>query len=239
LGLAELTVQLVGDRSVVTEQYSQAPLQLHRPLYLDEDSYPTVFLKSPSAGLLAGDRHQFSLKANQGSSVKILNQAATLIYPGPSEQKICIDIEDGATVFFEPCPLILAAGAALTQIVRIDMTKSSRLRYIDEWSAGRIAMNEFLRFESFDNTIEIYVGGCLEYRERFVIEPLKHSPEQTVIAQNFTRFNSRYQFGDWTEGDILPQFSQVDSHSSTGHCAWRMRRSAGIIDRLLSMPFIA
>jgi urease accessory protein UreH len=200
-GLAELTVHNDLGRSVVIEQYSQAPLQLHRPLYLDGEDYPTVFLKTPSAGLLGGDKHEFSLHALHNSTIKILNQSATLVYPGKSEQTIEIDIAGGATVFFEPCPLILAAGAILTQTVRINMAVGSRLKYIDEWSAGRIAMNECWRFERFDNTIEILVADVLQYRERFVLEPLKNKPDHALIGHDFTRFKSVYCFGPWQESE--------------------------------------
>ena len=65
---------MVAGWSVVTEQYSQAPLQLHRPLYLDAEIYPTVFLKTPSAGLLGGDKHSLSVHALENSTIKILNQ---------------------------------------------------------------------------------------------------------------------------------------------------------------------
>jgi len=200
LGLADLTVAMLDGRSIVTQQYSQAPLQLHRPLYVDGDDYPTVFLKTPSAGLLGGDKHQLRLYASRNATIKMLNQSATLVYPGPSEQDIEIYIEDGATVFFEPCPLILAAGASLVQTVRITMHPGSKLKYIDEWSAGRIAMNECFRFQRFDNTIEIWVGGALQYREHFVLEPLKNKPGSELICHHYTRFKSVYQIGPWEDG---------------------------------------
>jgi urease accessory protein UreH len=262
IGLAELTVAVVAGWSVVTEQYSQAPLQLHRPLYLDTDLYPTVFLKTPSSGLLGGDKHRLAVHASEDSTIKILNQSATLVYPGASEQIIEIDIADGATVFFQPCPLILAAGASLTQIVRIEMSDTSRLRYVDEWSAGRIAMNECWRFERFDNTIEIFMAGSLKYRERFVLEPLKTSPNHALIGHYFTRFQSVYCFGPWQESELeksaesisnqnesnqkdlehddqQPHDQQQEVQQQNNHLAWRLKRPCGTIDRLLSASFTA
>ena len=254
IGLAELTVALLEGRSVVTEQYSQAPLQLHRPLYLDGDLYPTVFLKTPSSGLLGGDKHQLSVHACPASTIKILNQSATLVYPGASEQQIEIDIAGGATVLFEPCPLIFAAGANLTQTVRIEMAPTSRLSYTDEWSAGRIAMNERWQFERFDNTIEILVGGLLRYRERFILEPVKASPTEPVIGQHFTKFKSVYYFGPWLDSDLPPEYAKQeylsdqslnqeylnqetpsrDSAAQEHRLTWRLKRPWGTVDRLLS-----
>jgi urease accessory protein UreH len=262
IGLAELTVQLVAGWSVVTEQYSQAPLQLHRPLYLDLDTYPTVFLKTPSSGLLGGDQHQLTVRAAENSTVKIVNQSATLVYPGASQQTIDIDIASGGTVYFEPCPLILAAGANLTQKVRIEMSQTSCLRYIDEWSAGRIAMNECWRFERFDNTIEIFIAGSLAYRERFVLEPLKAPPDHALIGHHFTRFRSVYHFGPWQDSQLTPKNLQKDLQKDlqkeqhkdlqpdlqsvlqteqemdrqNDSRAWRLTKPCGTIDRLLSMP---
>ncbi len=234
IGLAELTVALLEGRSVVTEQYSQAPLQLHRPLYLDADLYPTVFLKTPSSGLLAGDKHQLSVHACPASTIKILNQSATLVYPGASQQQIEIAIAGGATVMFEPCPLILAADANLTQTVRIEMSPTSRLLYTDEWSAGRIAMRECWQFERFDNTIEIFVGGLLKYRERFVLQPLQFAPADPLIGQHFTRFKSVYRFGPWLDTEV-PAHDLSGAMSFEGdRLAWRLKRPCGTIDRVLS-----
>ncbi len=201
-----MTVVQLDGRSIVTQQYSQAPLQLHRPLYLDGEDFPTVYLKTPSAGLLGGDKHQFKLYAGRGSTIKILNQSATLVYPGASAQEIEIYIESGATVFFEPCPLIFAKGAIFQQNVNVTMQEGSRLRYIDEWSAGRIAMNECWQFERFDNMIEIWFAGALKYRERFVLEPLKNKPDHNLICRHYSRFKSLYQIGSWdqSESDSAP-----------------------------------
>jgi urease accessory protein UreH len=237
-------VAVVAGWSVVTEQYSQAPLQLHRPLYLDTDLYPTVFLKTPSSGLLGGDKHRLAVHAAEDSTIKILNQSATLVYPGASEQIIEIDIADGATVFFEPCPLILAAGASLTQTVRIEMSATSRVGFGDVWSARRLANYVCWRFERFDNTIEIFMAGSLKYRERFVLEPLKTSPGHALIGHYFTRFQSVYCFGPWQDselekGDQPPDDQQQNDQQQNdqqqnNHLAWRLKRPCGTIDRLLS-----
>jgi urease accessory protein len=233
LGIASLNVLVRDGRSVVSEQYSQAPLQLHRPLYLDGEgsepcAYPTVFMKTPSAGLLGGDRHEIKLTVEAGATIRLTNQAATLVYPGASAQYIAIDIAGGGMLFFEPCPLILAAQAAFTQRVRINMAQDARLYYLDEWSAGRIAMAECWQFEYYDNCIEIFQEGQIIYRERFILRPGDLNPSNAVICGKYQRFSSLYVLGAWEPDSVAVH--------SAGPCAeslaWSLKRPQGRIDRV-------
>ena len=236
-GRAALRVELRSGRSVVVEQYSQAPLQLHRPLYLAKSDYPTVYLRSPSAGYLDGDEHHLAVHLESGSRLELRTQAASLVYPGRSRQVIAISVAAGGQLSFQPHPLILAAGANFHQLVRIDLSGDARLSFQDSWSAGRVAMGEKWCFDRFENSIEILIDGVLVCRERQSIDPQSLDVMNTVIGGRFTTFRTGYIFGGHSLGALPPAFADA---SREGHpqqaeaLSWCLERGGNYILRNVS-----
>lgn len=198
LGLAQVFVEMRGDRSVVAQQLGQAPLQVHAPLYLDGAKHPTVFLKSPSSGLLHGDEHRVSIKISDGATLEVRTQASTLVYPGTSRQTISIELNENSSLIFHPHALILARGANLMQDINVSLKRTSHLSYSEHWSAGRIAMNEAWQFEQFTNTVNIYIEQALVYREHWKLRPADSDVTNSLIAGGFLHFKNAYLHGDYT-----------------------------------------
>ncbi|HEY9793060.1 MAG TPA: urease accessory protein UreD [Candidatus Obscuribacterales bacterium] len=195
IGIASLNVAVRAGRSVVTQQFGKAPLQVHKPLYLESADHPTVFLKTPSSGLLEGDEHRLRIKVERNATLEIRTQACTLVYPGASRQKIDIVLEDGASLIFEPHPLILARGAKFTQTIAIALAGDCHLLFSESWCAGRIAMNERWKFDSFENTVLIRSNQELIYREHWILHPKLGSVDHPFICGEFTHFKNSYTTG--------------------------------------------
>ncbi|HEY9731164.1 MAG TPA: urease accessory protein UreD [Drouetiella sp.] len=221
VGIARLQVAERGGRSVVTQQFGKAPLQVHRPLYLDESGQPTVYLKTPSAGLLAGDEHEISVHIEPGASLKLCTQACTLIYPGASRQTVDIRIGDGGTFIFQPHALILARDAEFVQRIAITLGANCNLLFSDYWCAGRLAMNEKWQFKRFENTVTIQVAVESDnssvavesdvyrlstiYREHWSLEPAKVHAEHPLLCGEFTHFQNTYSCGDLRQSNGLDE----------------------------------
>ncbi|MBI2809599.1 MAG: urease accessory protein UreD [Candidatus Melainabacteria bacterium] len=203
IGIAKLQVECRDGSSVVVDEFSQSPLQLHRPLYLDGASYPTVYLKTPSSGLLGGDDHQVDLSIGYGSRLELRTQAATLVYPGQSSLTININVESGGKLTFLPHALILGASANLSQRVRIDLASDSSLEYSDTWCAGRIAMQELWQFERFHYRLEIFRNRQLLYRENWGLEPTTAGVEHPLVCGDYTHFSTLYTFGSAANRDSI------------------------------------
>jgi urease accessory protein len=226
LGIAKLSVDFRGNISVVTHQYGQAPLQLHRPLYLEDHDYPTVYLRTPSAGLLGGDVHDLEVRVGKNSTLELCTQASTLIYPGKSQQTIKISVEEGGKLIYLPHSMILAAEAHFTQRVHIELAKGSFLQYRDIWSAGRIAMKEKWQFQYFSNLIEIVVEGQLVYREHWHLEPKKMSLTNPVLCGEHTEFTNIYHFGPWDFEHLALDIPQQST-------SWCLSKPQGQVCRVL------
>jgi urease accessory protein len=224
--MASLRVAQRHGRSVVVEQYSQAPLQLHRPLYLQGRSHPTVYLRTPSAGLLDGDVHQLNAFVDEGSCLELRTQAATLVYPGVTRQTIQFSLGENAELTFKPHPLILAKGARFSQSVRIDLSASAILHYADSWAAGRIAMGECWEFESFANKLEIFVENVLVFRENWEIKPIEMPLTHPLLCGDRKKFVSQFRFDP--DDNNLGETASDDAENSA---CWEMFSRGGKIMR--------
>lgn len=232
LGIARLEVEQRGEKSVVVEQFGKAPLQVHRPLYLDGQSYPTVFLRTPSSGLLGGDSHVLDVMVKPNAVLELRTQAACLIYPGVSSSQTTIRLHENSKLIFLPHPLILAADAQFTQNIRIEMTESSSLVFLESWSAGRLAMGETWQFASFNNTVEIYTDTQLVFREHWQLKPRQSDPEQSLVCGSYKLFETLYRFGaqeSLAEDRIHNYLSGISENS----LRWQMLRGQGIITKTL------
>lgn len=232
VGLAQVLVETRGGRSVVAQQLGKAPLQVHSPLYLDGANYPTVFLRTPSSGLLAGDEHHLTIRVTKNASLEIRTQASTLVYPGASLQRIEIELEDDASLIFNPHSLILARESSLRQTISVSLKASSNLHYSDHWSAGRVAMkNECWQFEQFINTVKINVEGTLIYRENWQLRPQQFDVRNPLIAGPYQHFRNTYLHGSFvTSVDARRQGDQERT--------WTLERQGLTIHRHASVKTI-
>jgi urease accessory protein len=229
-GVARLRVEHDGEISTVVDQFSQTPLQLHRPLYLEEASFPTVYLKTPSSGLLGGDAHEIDVSVGANSRLELRTQAATLAYPGESSLNIKINVKDGGKFVYLPHALILGEGSGLTQRVSINLEGSASIDYSDTWCAGRIAMREQWKFDFYDYYLGIFKDDVLTYRERWRITPSLDDLSNVLICGDYTHFSSMYSFGP--DVDVAPE-PPLPPAWEIGE-SWTLTRNQGVVSRRCS-----
>jgi urease accessory protein len=233
LGIARLEVERNGRSSIVRDQYSQVPLQLHRPLYLDDADFPTVYLKSPSSGLLEGDEHKIDVSIGDNGRLELRTQAATLVYPGSSLVTVNIKVAAGGRLTYLPHVVILSSGSRLTQRVNIEVEPTSRIDYCDTWCAGRIAMNESWQFLQYDYLLEVSCAGQLIYRERWNLVPGATDTTHPLLCGDFTHFASHYRFGAGDEPEpmaLRPGAASVFEESKE----WKLKRGSLLVQRRAS-----
>jgi urease accessory protein len=226
LGVARLTVCVDGEQSKVTDQYSQTPLQLHRPLYLDEQNFPTVYLKSPSSGLLGNDSHVIDVNVAAGSTLELRTQAATLVYPGRSSLSVNLKVAEQGRLIYLPHPIILGSNASLEQRVRIELGAGASLEYSDTWCVGRIAMGEIWKFDTYDYLLEIFRNGRLIFRERWILAPGSMPVHHPLLCGDYTHFAGFYSFGAAASGESTGQPCSFESGLD-----WTMSRGTDSIRR--------
>ena len=220
-----------GNQSTVVEQFSQTPLQLHRPLYLEGAAHPTVYIKTPSSGLLGGDEHNIDVIVEPGAQLELRTQAATQVYPGRSLLHINLQVADSARLSFLPHPIILGANASLRQHVRIELGKNAVLNFADTWCVGRVGMNEFFKFADYEYQLEIWQESKLAYREQWRIAPKEASLQHFMLCGDYTHFASFYQFGERRDAVERESFMDLQAKSFEVEKKWVVTRGVNEIHR--------
>src|SRR5713226_5007199 len=79
-GVLHLVLRRAGQRTVLQECYFQVPLQVLRPLYLDEVGTAYVYLVSPCGGVVGGDAYSLTVVVEEGARACLTTPSATKLY---------------------------------------------------------------------------------------------------------------------------------------------------------------
>lgn len=124
----------------LTTLVGQAPLLL-RQTRPDDGSTAQVHLVGGAAGPIGGDELRLSLHLGPGARLRVHSVAASIALPGPqpceSTLDISVRIEAGASLTWNPEPLIAARGARHRTTVRVEMAEDARLTWHEQTLLGR------------------------------------------------------------------------------------------------------
>ena len=82
VGILEIELKQGNNKTTITKQFSQVPLQIQRAVY-PEESLPEMaylYIISPSGGILQGDRYKIDVTLKNNAVSHITTQGATRIY---------------------------------------------------------------------------------------------------------------------------------------------------------------
>lgn len=148
----------------------------------DQRAY--LYRMNTSPGLLAEDALSLSVRLNAGSSLYLMDQAATKVHQMPLGTKATvtyqISVGEQATLEFLPEPLILFADAALEQTTRITLHPEAGLVWGEVILPGRIARGESYQFQDCFSRIQVKsTDGSLLF-----VEAMKLSGRDNRFAQS-------------------------------------------------------
>jgi len=136
---AVLTVERVGERSVVRELRSQSPLSLvpRRGTAAAYDSAVTVHLVGSASTPLAGDDVELAVRVGPGADLVLTGVAAAVALAGPSTLTMRFEIAEGASVQYLPEPTVITSRADHHTLVHAELHETARLRAREILVAGR------------------------------------------------------------------------------------------------------
>jgi len=182
-----LEVELQGDdgdgsrRTVVTGQFSQAPLQIQRAIY-PERSLPQmayVYVISTSGGILQGDRYRTDIVLKNKAVSHITTQGASRIYSmNANFASNILNVTVGENCYLEYIPdqIIPYRDSRYYQEVNLDIHDSSITIYSEILTPGRVAMSEMFEYDiCYLKTHCKNQNGRIRFLENTVIEPKKQS----------------------------------------------------------------
>lgn len=219
-GQASLKTERIRGQTVVTHQYSHAPLQWLGPLQ-PTSPRPIFYLRNPNGGLLQGDSHRIQLHLSPQTHLEIRSQSATRLHPGDSSQTVEIELAEDSSLIWINHPIIPGSGTRFQQQVRIRIRDSARLAYGEIWTSGRIGMGESWQFEHLVNHLQVWSQDQLHLMERMQL-PHPHVKSLSVLA-DYPCWGSLYLLGDWPDPLWIPSPTQWQVGSPAG----RILRSVG------------
>lgn len=169
-------------KTIITHKYSDHPLCVSRPFYLDDNQNRAyLYLGNNSPGLFPGDDLNITLYCEQNTRVYLTDRAATKVYPNINLENIAkvnynFNLASGAYLEFVPESLILYRDGALEQVTKINMDSTSSLFFSEIILPGRLARGESYLFHSYFNRLQVYSNeGDLWFSDAMYLSGVKNS----------------------------------------------------------------
>ena len=176
-GRAELYFTRRGRRTILQRNYTTLPAQVIRPFYEPDDGRASVYLLTPTGGMLGGDRLDLHVVLAPGAQVCLTTASATKVHPAaevPAEQSLVIELGPGSSLEYLPEPTILFRDACWRQRTIIRRAADSRLLFSEAWSAGRVSRQELFAFSCLETAVEVYAAERLSLFDRMHIRPASY-----------------------------------------------------------------
>ncbi|EDY83368.1 urease accessory protein UreD [Verrucomicrobiia bacterium DG1235] len=164
-------------KSVLTQKDFKTPIHISKP-YWDGNSL-LLNLMCPTAGMLAGDSVDLSIRTKSEAAITVSNPSSLRIHKMDSNEEANwnqrFTIEANAFLENNPEWLILQGDSSFTQRTTISVDRGGELFFIEAISPGRIAHGEAFTFRRFRNRLSLRYEGALSLLEKHTIEPRRNS----------------------------------------------------------------
>lgn len=221
----ELSLQFErrGPSTVMTHSRSTLPLQVSKPMELDNSGALCVMLLNPTGGLMGGDCLNTTIEVGEGAHAVLTTPSATKVYrtnSGPAISRTTVNLAEDAVLEYVPDHVIPHPGSSLDQSLAVEMGPRSRAIILDSFSVGRVAREERWLFKALATELLVTRSGQPICRDRIRIQPESWIPsgqggmESATYAatmllcadSNFDWDGTASTFTSWFLGD----------HDSTG-----------------------
>ena len=191
--------------TILSDVSFTAPYKLMAPFERPDGGIQIMPLCA-SAGIMRGDRQEFSYEAGEGADLEVLSQSFEKIHRmdgGSAYRHIRARAEKGASLYCCPRPVIPFGGSAYDSETEIYLAdRSSRLFWLEIICSGRIAHEEQFAFRRFSSLVRIYREGKLIYRDNTRYEPDRMPMRGLGMYEGYTHLANIFlsaSFGDLRE----------------------------------------
>ena len=132
---ASARAEFVGGRTRLVELRSEAPLVVR-------STADALYLVGGAGGPLGGDELTLAIAVGDRACLAVRSAAATLAQPGPrsepSRMTMHFTVGCGAALDWQPEPLVSVRGSDHLLDTNVSLSRSARLRLVDELVLGRV-----------------------------------------------------------------------------------------------------
>jgi urease accessory protein len=204
-GVLHLVLQRAVQRTVLQECYFQVPLQVLRPLYLDDVGTAYVYLLNPCGGVVGGDVYSVTVVVEAGARACLTTPSATKIYAtlgAPARQRLDITLHADAVLEYLPDQMIPFAQAAFHQQITVRLGAGACVLLMEVVAPGRLARGEAFAYGEYDSRVCIEnTSGCVLVRERTRLRPEWQRLDGPGLFEGYHYLGTFYAL---VEGTSLP-----------------------------------
>jgi urease accessory protein len=199
-GALRITLEMdhTKNKTILTQQYSKAPLLTQKALHYDiaNPSMAYLFLMSSSGGILQGDRYHIAISVKSKAIANITTQGATRIYKMESNygaQFVDIDVDDDSYLEFLPDQIIPYKKSRYFQQVLIKAGTDSTVVYSEIMTPGRVAMGELFDYDlCYLRLVAKNRAGKTLFLDASRLDPKEQRFEQTGVLGGSSVFGTLY-----------------------------------------------
>jgi urease accessory protein len=158
--VANLTFTKFGEKTHLTDVYTELPAKILRELYYDPylPGLPYILFMNPTGGIVQGDRYVYRFQLNEGAEAFITDTMATKIYKmdlNYASKHVDVYLSKNSRLEFLPRESIAFVDSRWYQRTIFHVTDGSKFLYSEIFCPGRVARGEFWDFDIYSSKVMI------------------------------------------------------------------------------------
>jgi urease accessory protein len=158
--VANLTFKKFGEKTHLTDVYTELPAKMLRELYYDPylPGLPYILFMNPTGGIVQGDRYFYKFHLNEDAEAFITDTMATKIYKmdlNYASKQVDVYLSKNSRLEFFPRESIAFVDSRWYQHVTFHVDEGSKFLYSEIFCPGRIARGEFWDFDIYASKVII------------------------------------------------------------------------------------
>jgi urease accessory protein len=203
--MLQLVLRHAGTRTVVADCYYHVPVQVLRPVYLDDHGTAYVYLLNPCGGVLGGDTYTLQVTLEAGARAYLTTPSATKLYAAHdamAQQRIDITLGAGAVLTYLPEQTIPFADAAFQQHVHLRLGSGACVFLGDIVAPGRLARGEKFAYREYCSRLRIDdASGAVLVVDQCRLQPPRQPLAALGLLEGYTYLGTFFAV---CEGTVLP-----------------------------------
>lgn len=229
-GRGEIRAKLSAGRTRLDEFYQEGAAKIRIPESFD-GSMEAVLINT-SGGLTGGDRLQWVMTADPGTTLTVTTQACEKIYKsdsGPATIESELRVGEGARLDWLPQETILFDEAALHRRLDVDLAETAEFLAIEAVLLGRKAMGEAVRRGQFRDRWRVRRKGTLIHAEDVrMTGDIENLVSQAAVLGGDVAFATLLYCGPRAEA-LMPRVREALGTSAGGASEWNGKLVARVV----------
>lgn len=176
-----------------------------------EAEMPAYYLTNSTAGILAGDLLEGSIRLQENTKAKVLAPSATRVFTmpaGTASQSLTVSLAADSMLLYSAHQLIPYRSARFIQDNDYRLEKGASLAVLEVFVPGRIAGGESFAFQDIRQRTRIFLEDRLVLDDRWVVKDL--APQGCFVSFRTRVVGTLYVAGPLVESLLMERLVDTD-----------------------------